>query len=75
MSNPSDRLNEAATKGDTQQGFPIERTFTEWRYSKYYDTTVDGGGEGRRCWQRRAATADTARHAARARQADTHANS
>ena len=49
VSNPSDLPEDGTTKGDTQQAFPIERTWTEWRHSDYYDEGIDGGGEANNC--------------------------
>lgn len=47
VSNPTDCG--ASTNGDTQDCFPIERTWTEWRHSAFYDATAPGGGEAKNC--------------------------
>ena len=50
VSNPSDLPDDGVTtKGHAQQAFPIERTWTEWRHSAFYDPTVEGGGEENNC--------------------------
>ncbi len=47
VSNPTDCG--AATNADVQDCFPIERTWSEWRHSSFYDPTLPGGGEAKNC--------------------------
>ena len=41
VSNPTDRLP-GASKNDVQKGFPIERTWTEWRHSAFFSKGESG---------------------------------
>jgi hypothetical protein len=48
VSNTAD-CEPGATKGETQRCFPIERTWTEWRHSSFYDASQPGGGQANNC--------------------------